>query len=87
MASSANRRGTRIALRSLKPEGTMLRLKQRQREIFADKLPDLANIGAGLFVFGQFVGQEPTSAGLLVIGIAIWAAFIALAVAIAGGTQ
>jgi hypothetical protein len=37
-ASSANCRDTRIALRSLEAEGTMLRLKQRQREIHRSRI-------------------------------------------------
>ena len=65
----------------------MLRLKQRQREIFADKLPDLANIGADLFVFGQFVGQQPLSAGMFVIGLAVWTALVAIALIAAAETQ
>ena len=39
----------------------MLRLTPKQRAVAVEKLPDLANIAAGFFVFGQFVGDEPTS--------------------------
>jgi hypothetical protein len=39
----------------------MLRLKPRQRAVIVEKLPDLANIVAGVFVIGQFVGDEPAS--------------------------
>ena len=63
---------------------TMLRLKLWQREILADKVSDLANIGAGLFVFGQFVGQQPWSPPLLVSGVAIWAALVAFALVVGG---
>ena len=59
-------------------------VKQRQRDVLADKLPDLANIGAGLFVFGQFVGQQPPSAPLLVIGAIVWAILIGVALLMAG---
>ena len=65
----------------------MLRLTPRQREVLADKLPDLANVGAALFVLGQFVGQQPFSPLLLVTGLAMWAVLIAVALNIAGGTQ
>ena len=66
----------------------MLRLKPRQREVLVEKFPDLANVGAGLFVFGQFVGQQPPSMSLVAAGIVIWAALIVTALVIAaGGTR
>ena len=64
----------------------MLRLKPRQREVLVDKFPDLANVGAGLFVFGQFVGQQPPSMFLLGVGVAAWAVLIIIALMVAGGT-
>ena len=33
----------------------MFRLKPAQRRVLVDKVPDVANIGAGAFVFSQFV--------------------------------
>ena len=65
----------------------MLRLKPRQREVLADKLPDLANVGAALFVLGQFVGQEPLSPRLLLGGMVLWAVLLILALSFAGGTE
>ena len=65
----------------------MLRLKPRQREMLADKLPDLANVGAALFVLGQLVGQQPLSLPLFVTGLAMWAVLIAVALSVAGGTE
>ena len=64
----------------------MLRLKPRQREVVADKFPDLANIGAGLFVFGQFVGQQPPSMVLVGVGMVAWAVLIIIALMVAGDT-
>ena len=61
----------------------MLRLKPRQREMLADKLPDLANIGAAILVLGQFVGQQPLSPPLFVAGLAMWALLSAVAFSIA----
>ena len=63
----------------------MLRLKPRQRELLADKLPDLANVSAGLFVLGQFVGQQPLSPLLLVTGLVMWAVLIVAALSVTGG--
>ena len=65
---------------------TMLRLKPRQREMLADKLPDLANVTAAILVLGQFVGQQPLSPPVFVAGLAMWALLNAAAFSIAGGT-
>jgi hypothetical protein len=65
----------------------MLRLKPRQREMLADKLPDLANLGVGFLVLGQFTGPQPFSARLLLTGLAMWAVLIALALTLSGGKQ
>jgi len=65
----------------------MLRLKPRQREMLADKLPDLANVGAAMFVLGQFVGQQPLSPPLFLAGLAMWALLNAVAFSVAGGTE
>ena len=64
----------------------MLRLKPRQREMVVDKFPDLANVGAGLFVFGQFVGQQPPSIRLIAAGILVWAVLMVTAMIAAGET-
>jgi hypothetical protein len=45
--------GTRLAY-----SATMLRLKRTQRAIAVEKLPDVANIGLGVLVFGQFVDER-----------------------------
>lgn len=51
----------------------MLELNPNQRAVLADKLPDMANIAAGVFIFGQFVGDDVLSTGRLLTGVAIWA--------------
>jgi len=65
----------------------MVRLTRRQRDVFADKLPQVGNIGMGLLVFGQFVSQQPFSPLLFVAGVALWMLLMALAVFAAGGTR
>lgn len=63
----------------------MLRLKPRQRAVIVEKLPDLANIIAGVFVVGQFVGEQPASLSLVVAGAAIWIGLAGVTLMIAGG--
>ena len=64
---------------------TMLRLKPSQRTVIVEKLPDLANVIAGVLVVGQFVGEEPTSVWLVIAGAAIWAGLAGVTLIIAGG--
>lgn len=61
----------RAAHGSLTPV-TMLRLKPKQRAVAVEKLPDLANVIAGVLVFGQLVDDEPVSIWLVAAGLAIW---------------
>ena len=62
----------------------MLRLKSRQRAVIVDKLPDLANLVAGVFVLGQFVGEEPASVWYVIVGLALWAGLAGVTLLIAG---
>jgi len=39
----------------------MLGLRERQRAVLIDKVPDLANIAAGALIFGQLLGEGPIS--------------------------
>jgi hypothetical protein len=66
---------------------TMLRLKAGQRAVIVEKLPDLANIIAGGFVIGQFVGEEPASLWLVAAGLAIWMVLALLTLVVAGGNH
>jgi hypothetical protein len=45
-------------------------LQEKQRDLFAKALVDLANIGAGAMVFGQFVSGQGVHGGVMVLGIA-----------------
>ena len=56
----------------------MLRLKRMQRETLADKLPDTANLALGALVFAQFLAAN-FSVALLILGMALWTLFMALA--------
>lgn len=59
-----------------------LKLKRGQRAMFADKLPDTANLAIGALVFGQLLGTE-FSARVAVLGLAVWGALIAWAAVLA----
>ena len=64
----------------------MLRLKRAQREMLADKLPDLGNLAAGALAFGQ--AQTPdVSIVAAVSGLVLWAACMAMSTCIAGGAK
>lgn len=56
----------------------MLRLTERQRGMFIDKLPDLANLAAAGLVFGQvLMGEFSVAIGLA--GVLVWIAGIGVA--------
>lgn len=62
----------------------MLRLKPRQRGVIVEKLPDLANLIAGVFVLGQFVGEEPASVWRVILGAVLWTGLAGITLLIAG---
>jgi hypothetical protein len=51
--------------------GTMLRLTERQREMFVDKLPDLGNLAAAGLIFGQLL-MERSSLAVALMGGLLW---------------
>ena len=57
----------------------MLRLTERQRELAADKLADAGNLAAGAMIFGQSLAVAEFSIAPAVVGLALWAACLALA--------
>jgi hypothetical protein len=63
----------------------MLVLKNRQRALLAEKVPDTANLAAGAPLFGQFLSERPffNCVGNL-WARAVWVVFFALAVTLAG---
>ena len=62
-------------------------VKTTQQVVIVEKLPDLANIIAGVFVVGQFVGEQPVSLWLVTTGLAIWAGLAGVTLLIAGGER
>ena len=65
----------------------MLRLNRAQRAILAEKIPDIANIGAGALVFGQALDGGQFSRSLALVGFAIWVLLFGFAMIFAGGSQ
>ena len=60
----------------------MVRLSRNQCAVLADKLADLANLFAGGFVIGPFLGEGPVSTLLIVVGFGTWAVITAVSLAI-----
>lgn len=65
----------------------MLRLKPSQRAVVADKLPDAANVVLAGLVIGQALSDRPFSLALALIGIGVWAGFMAFAMLFAPEDQ
>ncbi len=55
----------------------MVRSQARWRGLFGEKLLDLANYAVAALVFSQFVGQQPISWSVVVLGMAVWLALAA----------
>jgi hypothetical protein len=66
---------------------TMLRLNRAQRAILAEKVPDIANIGAGALVFGQTLDGGQFSGSLALVGFVVWVLLFGFAMMFAGGAQ
>ena len=58
----------------------MLRLNPRQRQILTDKVPDVANLVFAAIVIGRFLGEPRASWRVMLAGIALWAAAMAVVV-------
>jgi hypothetical protein len=56
----------------------MLRLTERQREMFVAKLPDLGNLAAAGLVFGQLL-MERFSLAVALAGLFLWVTFVSSA--------
>ena len=65
----------------------MLVLKPAQRALFAEKLPDAANLALGALVFGQLLGDDLFSPWIALVGLGLWIFFIGCAVIVAGGGE
>lgn len=54
----------------------MIRLDQQQRVALSGTIRDLANLVAGAFVLGQFVGERSFSFALITAGAVAWLALV-----------
>lgn len=63
----------------------MLRLKPAQRRVLVAHLPELANVGAGSLLFGQFLSERPYSIALAVLGVVAWWILIGAVFLLAAG--
>lgn len=50
----------------------MLRLTSAHRRVLIAHVPELANVGAGSLLFGQFLSDRPYSLALAAGGIGLW---------------
>ena len=55
---------------------TMIRFDQQQRAALSETLRELANLAATALVLGQFVTGQPLSWRLILMGAAVWVAFV-----------
>jgi hypothetical protein len=55
--------------------------------VAVEKLPDLANVIAGVLVFGQFVDDEPVSTWLVSAGVVIWLLVAGITLLLAGANH
>jgi len=63
----------------------MVRLRRRQRAVLVEKIPDLANLGAGSLIFGQALSGEPFSLPWTLLGILLWCALFCWVMLLASG--
>jgi hypothetical protein len=65
----------------------MPRLTDRQRLVFGEKLLELANYAVAGLIFGQLVGAQPISLGLMIAGGASDISLVILGLWLTGGEQ
>ena len=65
-----------VARRSHQRSATMLPLKPRQSVALGETLRELANLAAAALILGQFVGQQTVSRRVILMGTAVWIAFV-----------
>ncbi len=63
---------------------TMLRLTPRQRAALGETLRELANLAAAGLGLGQFVGSQPYSWWLMLVGVVMWLALVSAALVLEG---
>jgi hypothetical protein len=57
-------------------------LNRKQRTLLADKLCDGGNLAVGALVFGQFLGQNPFSPVVGILGLCSWTALVVWAMSL-----
>jgi hypothetical protein len=62
--------GAQRSLRKRYELYAIFQMKKEQRDLSAKALVDLANIGAGAMMFGQFVSGQKVDGGVMVLGLA-----------------
>ncbi len=65
----------------------MIRLRSAQRRVLIAHMPELANVGAGSLLFGQFLRDRPYSLALAIVGVLVWLALIGFVSVLAEGEQ
>lgn len=65
----------------------MLRLNLDQRKMLVDKIGDIANLITAAVVIGFLIGEQRTSALLVIAAVALWVTAMLMAVLAMGGTQ
>jgi hypothetical protein len=50
----------------------IISLNKETRKLWADKILELTNIGAGALIFGQLVSDKPFSPSLILVGVGIF---------------
>ena len=55
--------------------------------LLAETLRDIANVGAGAMVFGQFLAENVFSPSLALGGIGVWVVLVANAITLAGSKK
>jgi hypothetical protein len=78
MKTFENRRGMFLA-HDERAATTMLRLNSRQRDVLADKVPEVANIIMGAIVVAFVIGDFSASLVVLVGAFSFWAAALLFA--------
>lgn len=65
----------------------MIRLTNAQRRVLIAHVPELANVGAGSLLFGQFLSDRPYSLTLALVGVVLWLVLIGIVSVLAEGEQ
>ena len=65
----------------------MIRLTTARRRVLIAHVPELANVGAGSLLFGQFLNERPYSLALALGGVVLWFLLIGVVLVLAEGER